>query len=357
MDNSGKNSSSEMGVETSESTSPSQLQGPEYPYDNPHVRYISNSEIQTFKDCRRKWWLAYYRGLTLRSEKQTGPLAIGRRIHRALEQWYVPDGKARTNPCDALERIITEDKTLLTNQFDGSIPFDLSEQFKKESNLERIMLEGYMQWLEETGADSDLIVVAPELYVEVKLQKFNRFDEKETRLIGRLDVQVERTTDKKLMFIDHKTVADMTSPVMMLPLDEQMLMYLFLQQQSSTDARKSAGAIYNMLKKVRRTGTAKPPFFNRVEVHHNRHQVESFYDQLRGVIRDITEVEEDLKHGAEHNSVVYPRPTRDCTWKCDFQMICSMFNDGSRVNAALDNLYTIQNPIKYYDKEMRESNQ
>ena len=49
---------------------------------------ISNSEIQTFKDCRRKWWLSYYRRLRPRTESKTGALALGSRIHQALDDYY-----------------------------------------------------------------------------------------------------------------------------------------------------------------------------------------------------------------------------------------------------------------------------
>lgn len=348
--------SSEMGVEQLEPASPSRLQGPEYPYANPHVRYISNSEVQTFKDCRRKWWLTYFRGLTLKKQKTTGPLAIGNRIHRALEAWYVPDGCVRTDPRDALERCIVDDWSNTVRHYDGvdNVPDDLVIQSAKDANLERIMLEGYMQWLEETGADSHLKVIAPEMYIEVPYtsQFLNtRFDDKELRLIGRIDVQVERETDGRQMFIDHKTVVDLVGPTLTLPVDEQMLMYLFLQKKDETEARKCAGALYNMLKKVRRSAKAKPPFFNRVEVFHNKLQLDAFEMHLISTVNDIHRVEKNLTNGAGHHRVVPPRPTRDCSWKCDFQQVCGMFDDGSRAEDMLTTLYTIDNPIRYYDKE------
>lgn len=356
MTNQDKNSSSEMGVEQLEVASPSRLQGPEYPYSNPHVRYISNSEVQTFKDCRRKWWLAYFRGLTLKKQKLTGPLAIGNRIHRALEAWYVPDGQTRTDPRDALERCITDDWSNTIKYYGGtnSVPDDILIPLAKDADLERIMLEGYMQWLEETGVDSHLKVIAPEMYIEVSFtsQFLNtRFDDKELRLIGRVDVQVERETDGRQMFIDHKTVADLVGPTLTLPVDEQMLMYLFLQRKDETEARKCAGALYNMLRKVRRSAKAKPPFFNRVEVFHNKLQLSAFEMHLVSTINDIHRVEKMLTKGAGHHRVVPPRPTRDCSWKCEFQQVCGMFDDGSRAEDMLKTLYTIDNPIKYYDKE------
>ena len=55
---------------------------------NPEVVSVSNSELATFKECRRKWWLNYYRGLTPKNVPMHGPLALGTRIHYALEMYY-----------------------------------------------------------------------------------------------------------------------------------------------------------------------------------------------------------------------------------------------------------------------------
>jgi hypothetical protein len=53
-----------------------------------NVIRLSNSEIQTFKDCRRRWWLTYYRSLKPRNQDFTGALALGSRIHAALDDHY-----------------------------------------------------------------------------------------------------------------------------------------------------------------------------------------------------------------------------------------------------------------------------
>ena len=49
---------------------------------------LSNSELQTFKDCRRRWWLNYYRRLQPKQKDMTGALALGTRIHAALDAHY-----------------------------------------------------------------------------------------------------------------------------------------------------------------------------------------------------------------------------------------------------------------------------
>ena len=55
------------------------------PIDNPTRRYVSNSELQAFKACRRRWYLTYVRGLKTKEVREHGPLPLGNRVHAALE--------------------------------------------------------------------------------------------------------------------------------------------------------------------------------------------------------------------------------------------------------------------------------
>jgi hypothetical protein len=136
---------------------------------------ISNSELQTWKRCRRKWWLAWYRQLALATETFVGVRSVGDRVHRALQQWYVADGQPRVDPRNALERVIVEDWTKVAqlarerNLEDEQLGV-LAKEFADSTNLERAMVEGYVQWLEETGADAELRVVASETPLSAKLE-------------------------------------------------------------------------------------------------------------------------------------------------------------------------------------------
>lgn len=312
---------------------------------SPFERLISNSEIQTFKTCRRKWWLAWHRGLKPRHESLLGARAIGDRCHRALQHAYVPNVKI--DLLDALEREILIDRNLLPEDVDA----ETLKKFTSEADLERIMLEGYVQWLAETGADSELTIVGSERYLEAELTEFDGL-----AIIGKIDVRVIRTIDGVKLFLDHKSVASITQPTLTLHLDEQMLHYHLLELLNlESDEERADGALYNMLRRVKRSATAKPPFYSRVEVRHNDHELTSFRRRLVGTITDIQETKAQLDTGADHRTVAYPRPSRDCTWACAFFAVCGMFDDGSRVEAMLGNLYEITNPLEYYWRETNGS--
>jgi len=310
-----------------------------------YSRYISNSELQTFKRCRRKWFLAWHRGLRAIRESPVGTRQVGARLHLALKAHYVPGGPpARTTMLDELERLITLERSNLDGQTDD----EERMKFEQDADLERIMLEGYVQWLADTGADADLKVIAPETYLEAALSEFNET----VAIIGKLDVRVQRTTDGAILFLDHKSLGEFTKTTRLLPITEQMMHYQLLEELNAPEGQHVAGALYNMMRRVKRTGSARPPFYQRVEVHHNAHVMRNYRRRIVGEITDILEVQDQLQAGADHQTIAYPSPTRDCYWDCPFLQVCPMFDDGSRAEDMLAEHYTAGDPLSYYMTEM-----
>src|SRR5688572_6686904 len=108
-------------------------------------RLVSNSEMQSFKQCRRRWYLGWYLGMAPKLREVQGVRATGTRIHVALAARYVP-GKPGTQAdlIAALEAEQERDLAAANNR-----PFGPDEQeiakLSKDFLLERIMLEGYME--------------------------------------------------------------------------------------------------------------------------------------------------------------------------------------------------------------------
>lgn len=158
---------------------------------------ISQSESSVFRECRRKWWLGTYRGLQPREERVTGPLALGTRIHACLEAYYT-DGR---NPVDVHRELIENDRLEL-----ALVERDVTE-LEKEAELGRIMLEGYINWLEETGADADYEVVSAEEILTVPLPHHG------VEMVGKLDMRIRRKSDGVRLFMDHKAL-EVDTPVL-----------------------------------------------------------------------------------------------------------------------------------------------
>ncbi len=306
------------------------------------VRRVSNSEVQTFKQCRRKWWLAWHRRLALKKPPVVGPAMIGDRVHRALEAVYAPGGPFLDRAALAIEDVIERDR-LAVAQCDEVT----QEQFVKESDLERIMIEGYVKWVEETGADENLEIVASEQYVEANLQPFEHYGG--LKIIGRLDVVVRQRSDGAIRFIDHKTLDNFGRVTKTMRINEQSRHYQLLHWLTHQTDRVG-GVIFNMLRRVKRSARATPPFYAREEITHNRPVMESYYDRLVGEIWTILNTENELSSGVDHQVAVPPTVSQMCEWSCPFLNICSMFDDGSRVDDAIAQEYEVVDPLSYYDK-------
>ena len=313
---------------------------------------ISNSEIQTWKSCKRKWWLTYYRELGFKRENEApvGARQLGSRVHLALELMYRSD----ENPIEVLNDIYAEDAQLLAD----SNRDDLLEPLKKEQDLARAMIEGYIDWVREEAVDEGMTFVEAEAVVEVNSAIPG------VKLRGKLDQRWERKSDGARLFRDFKTVAEFNTPKQILPMDEQMKFYHLLEFLSSLQETgkepkwRTDGALYTMLRKVKRTATAKPPFYEQVEVHHNMTELRNMYARVNATVEEMVKARQRMdslqdvpvdKDQPEHHQTLFPpRPSRDCTWSCDFVTVCHMFDDGSNAEGLLKEYYTHIDPHERY---------
>lgn len=303
----------------------------------PEVVSVSNSEMSTYKECKRKWYLGYYRGLTPKDVPVQGALALGTRIHYALEMYYTDDA----NPLEVYAKTVDEDRVWLLAE---QRPID---DFEKEAELGRIMLEGYLEWVEETGADSGLEFVSAEEKLSVSIM------DGKVNLIGKLDSRVKRKIDGVRLFIDHKTAVSAQNVTKIAHMNWQPKMYMLLEQLKEDEEQRCDGMIYNILKKVKRTASAKPPFYERVEVRHNKATMDSFWLSVHGVIQDINQTRKALDDGYDHRQVAYPNPTNDCTWKCPFFAVCPLMDDGSAAESMIEDYYQQVNPYSRYEDKTK----
>ena len=300
---------------------------------------ISNSEIQTYKDCKRKWWLTYYRELGLVVEDLTGTRKLGTNVHTVLGDWY-QDG---ADPVNGIITIYAEQiKAVEAAGQDAA-------KLRKDADLALAMIEGYLQWVDETGQDVDLELIGTEQVIEYPIEVVGH----EVLLRGKLDARFDRKSDGARVFLDHKTVQSIDQMSRILPQNEQMKFYHLLEHLAlgPAQAKRTDGALFNMLRKVKRTATAKPPFFDRLHVQHNRAVLESTWKRVFGTITEMMLTRDALDAGEDHQVLCPPRPNMDCTWKCDFQPICAMFDDGSNVEGLMAEYYSHIDPHERYNDE------
>jgi len=165
---------------------------------------------------------------------------------------------------------------------------------------------------------------------------------------AKLDLTIHDDALDEEWFLDHKTVGDFATPTKTLHLDEQMLMYDWLK--GLTDGIKVRGAMYNMIRKVKRTRAAKPPFFMRFKVEHSQQEIESFYVRLLGELDQIARVRQLLDAGHDPLRVAYPTPDRSCSYMCEFYHICPLIDrpQDKRGEPMIAMLYEEGNPYERY---------
>lgn len=302
------------------------------------LRDLSNSELRTYKRCRRKWWLSYHLALQLKRPEVAGARAIGTRLHVVLAAYYDP---ARTDvndvrDCLALHNLLVgEDQQRVLSHVPPDSEYvdwktdELLRDLAADADLGRAMVEGYFEWLEEEGADANLEVIGSERTMRVPFGGGLPI-----ALIAKLDLKVRLLVSGATAFIDHKSVDQFTVPARVAHLDEQFRQYALIEYLAHrladgdpTQAAFTDGGIFNFIKKVKRTKAAKPPFFLRVEVRHNLEELRSHWSRLHGEAEDLLRTEVALRAGADHRRVAYANPTRDCHWDCDFFKVCAMLDD------------------------------
>jgi hypothetical protein len=269
----------------------------------------------------------------------TGALALGSRIHEALDMYY-----SKNIPLlDAHSQLVDNDKKILVEAYRDT--YDL----ESEAELGRIMLEGYLQWVEENGIDAELEMISTEEIISMPLL------DNSVVLQGKIDMRVRRKADGVRMFRDFKTVGgSFTDFSSMAHMNEQILTYMMLETAQNKEGERSEGGIFTMLKKVKRSANARPPFYEQLEVRHNVFALRSFWQRIHGTLSDMLSTRKALDEGGDHRFVAYPRPSRDCKWKCQFFTICPMFDDGSAAEAAIEDAFEVSNPYAYYGVEEKK---
>ena len=303
------------------------------------VLRLSNSEMAAYRRCKRKWWLGTYRRLESKVPPAPGSaLSIGDEVHDALAAYYDPERRA-----DPIAFAETAFEKQAREQ-----PI-LEDAIRKERELVIAMLSGYLEWLEESGADADLKIVGSETMVEVRLAE-------DINLLSKLDAPVERVSDGAKLALEHKTTGALDQPLVIMKQDTQFLtehLARFMHAQEAGASAEEAygtcqGVLVNMLRKVKRTATAKPPFYGRQDVLHNVHELRHHWRHVMAVAREIQATAAVLDTGISHHAVCPPNPTKNCSWDCPFFLVCVMADDGSDFEGALEALYQEHDPLERY---------
>jgi hypothetical protein len=281
----------------------------------------SYSEMGTFKECRRKWYLSYLQGYKLQRADRSVARDTGILAHGAFEQYYkqlATDG-AEDFAMDWLKAAISEDLGIASaSGLDG----EEMKKVQKAHATALVCVEDYFTWLSETGADQQYEFIGSEVEVEVPSGVEG------VSILGIIDLLARNRETGNLVVMDHKFVASFEQMVQYLHIGEQAPQYAMLVRVHEGDKmRGDVEVVWNMIKRNMHTGKAKPPFYQRYSVHVNLPTIQQYWRQVSGQIKDMTHMEQILAGGGDPIMVAYPTPTMDCKWKCPFFQVCGQMND------------------------------
>lgn len=298
---------------------------------------VSNSEIGTWKECRRRWYLEYVRKLDSVNPPLGGPLVTGTLIHDGVETYYTAGEGEAGKDAARLRLALLWSEAIEGRDF---VPPEL----KEAHDMATCVVEGYIEWLAEEGADSDLRVIE----AEVALRAPSPVEGVD--IISKLDLLVQQISTGRITALDHKSVGTSFGDVIKtLNLNWQAKVYDLMLRIVRPDL-ESDGMIWNLLRKSKRTTRAKPPFYMRYPIHHTDVERELFWVQMHGVISDMVEARGKLDAGWDHHRVCYPSPSTDCSWKCPFFLACGLMDDPrSDSEGFLTEHYEAGDPLKRYE--------
>lgn len=304
---------------------------------------VSHSEMQTYKECKRRWYLQYFLGLHKKYQAPRVAADTGIAVHEALHRYYTLGGRHNHDMgfAAAMESIEKAKESALARDLAPPEQDAIREIF----DTAEIVTKGYFDWVEKTGADNNWKVIGSEQRVVIPGPVEG------TEIKGFLDLWGEHEPSGDLLVVDTKVVASFSDTLKTLHINEQGPLYAMLMKITNPDREhKGFRVVWNMIKRNKQTSRAKPPFYERYELAINEDQLVQFYAQLHGQLSDMLETESRLSAGEHHYMVAYPTPTRDCSWKCPYLAVCGAMND-PRMDAEwlIQNNYETWQQVKVGD--------
>lgn len=300
---------------------------------------ITHSDIKNFLECRRKWFYDYV--LDFRApEKLTGPLALGTRVHEALEAYY---SGATTDPVAWINQKGKDDLAALEVNNDAK-PWDLDQMYK-DMIIGRNAIISYMEWLTETNADANYRVVSTEEKVEVPILDGRAI------LRGKVDVLQEDVASGLYCVNDFKTYARDDGLREQFERSYQHWCYILAMAHNYPD-RNVECARYTIIRKVKKIPAVPPnsPLVQQFTVPATRRSLQTKKAQIERIAFEMLALRDKTDP-----AVFYPSPGKHCMW-CDYRLPCGLADEVPESAVALLSSDKYTQGTRYARYETRKEN-
>jgi len=278
---------------------------------------VTHSDIKNFLLCRRRWYWDYIQDFR-KPESPVGPLALGTRVHEALEHYY----RGRGDALERFEELARRDIEAVDR--DDTPPW-VVEQLYKDIVVGRNCVKGHQQWLEDTGADENFDIVGAELTVTAPLL------EGRVQIQGKVDVLFRRRDNGFLVVNDLKTDGGRPGTREQLERSWQHHIYLIALRLMEPEAIVGE-AYYTVIRKLSRPSSATRPMVERWRVPGTTRMAAGKQRQLEAICAEMLRTMEQIEtEGLAH---AFPSPNHECQW-CPYKQPCEVVDESVEAARAM----------------------
>lgn len=271
---------------------------------------VTHSDIKEFMLCRRRWYLNYVADYR-KPESLVGALALGTRVHSAIEHYYRTFGDAAVKHEELFRR------DLATLEDNPDTPSWAIDQLYEDVIIGRHSVNAHQKWLEDTGADEEFEVEAVEETVSAPLL------DGMVELRGKVDVLFRRRDNDFLVVNDLKT--DGGRPGVQEQLERSWQHHIYLIALTLSKPERIVGeAYYTVVRKLSKPSRATKPQVERHRVPGTTRTAPNKLRQLEVVCAEMLRVRADiLEHGLDH---AFPEPNHECGY-CPYKQPCDLLDE------------------------------
>lgn len=294
---------------------------------------LRQSSLQTFLDCRRKFFLEVTKNLApapVEGLRKVTTADNGTMVHEVLRMYYEGElsDDVTAEQCGDIIHDWVKEQTDSLDSDDTTAPH--VADWYKSAEMATTMSHGYINWVEQTGQDLRFTPWSVEQRIHVDISGTD------IQLSGQLDLVLFDELIGEYGILDHKTVARLDPPRAG---NFQLLTYGWLFWQDTGIVPTWAG--HNQIKRNKQTSRAKPPFYDRPTLNLNEEMLENHGRMINSLCRDIQQAMMTVDD-TNHRDHAYPNMTSECDWKCDVKGLCDVMHDADEVWVDIASLNYIQ---------------
>lgn len=282
------------------------------PIDLPRM---SSSEEVSFKTCRLAHHFQYVLGW--QPKKTNSNLSTGIGFHEVMEVLYLRGEETMEERFEKWKAERYEEFASLGLTDADALLAEV--EFDQQQKLVWAMVENYIEWLEETGADDDYETVSVEekLYVELEGAA--------TVMPMKMDLLQRNKRTGRLRMVDFKTRKTFFTDTTAYQLAEQNGNYTL--GVFAAYGEWPTSMVYREVRKQANTARSKPPYVREIEVVLT-------IDEAMHRAAEYVKVSREV---ADPDHLVYANPGSCCgSWKNDWQDPCIKVHQGMTPLEALE---------------------